>query len=296
MTKVARAPGRNSTYRKLSKEDKAIRAEILRKRSTIVGNLKKGLTVGGVCQEWLDDPESFVIWSLESGFQLGLKLFRIDSKAEFCPANCLWNDSQSFQDLAGNVYGKLTVIKRTDNKSGDSWLWECLCECGKITSTTSSKLKSGHTRSCGCILSNYKDGRSKSPVHKAYMGMHTRCDKENYHQYESYGGRGITICDEWRSDFWAFHHWALTNGWEEGLTLDRVDVDGNYEPSNCRWATVAEQNDNRRNTLYLEYEGKRVTASKFSRLTEVPTASITYYLGLGVLIGEDIIKRYKRRK
>lgn len=296
MTKASRAGGRNSKYRELSEEDRAIRSEVLKKRSTIVGNLKKGLIVGGMCQEWLDDPESFITWSLKSGYRLGLKLYRVDSKAEFCPSNCVWNDSQSFQNLTGMVFGKLTVVCRSGKNNSDSWLWECLCECGGTALTTSSKLKSGHTRSCGCILANYKDGRSSSPVHKAYMGMHTRCDKENYHQYEAYGGRGITICDEWRSDFWAFHHWALTNGWEEGLTLDRVDVDGNYEPSNCRWATVAEQNDNRRNTLYLEYEGKRVTASKFSRLTEVPTASITYYLGLGVLIGEDIIKRYKRRK
>lgn len=133
-------------------------------------------------------------------------------------------------------------------------------------------------------------------LHAKRTSMLGRCYNPGDSRYKGYGARGITVCQEWRDSSTKFIEWAWASGYTGTESIDRVDNNGNYCPENCQWATKAEQNDNRRNTLYLEYEGRRLTASSFSRLTELPTASITYYLGLGVVTGEDIIKRYKRRK
>lgn len=113
-----------------------------------------------------------------------------------------------------------------------------------------------------------------SRLYYSWRHMKERCYNPSCHDYRHWGGRGITVCDAWKNDFLAFKEWALANGYEEGLTIDRIDNDGNYEPSNCRWATRAEQSNNRRCLHYLTYEGETKTISEWSRITGINTTTI----------------------
>lgn len=158
-----------------------------------------------------------------------------------------------FNDLTGNRYGKLTVIKRAYKNGSRNTYWLCKCDCGKETTVSAQHLKDGHTTSCGCVhkesLKNSvtTHGLPKHPLYKIYKAMKERTMKEYNKRYKNYGGRGIKICDEWLNDFKAFYEWAINNGYKEGFTIDRVDVNGNYEPPNCRWVTWKKQENNRTN-------------------------------------------------
>lgn len=143
-----------------------------------------------------------------------------------------------------------------------------LCGCGKPFKVLKSNAVSGHTRSCGCLkhrLPSYH-GMRGTPIYSSWDSMVQRCTNPKSAHYRNYGGRGISICPEWR-DFKAFHAWAIANGWSEGLEIDRRDNNGNYEPGNCRWATHAENNRNKRNNRLLTYRDQAKTIAEWSALT-----------------------------
>lgn len=123
-------------------------------------------------------------------------------------------------------------------------------------------------------------GGTKSRLFKIWSGMHERCERENHKHYENYGGRGITVCNEW-SDFATFEHWATETGYKDGLSIDRVDVDGNYTPANCRWATMREQQNNRRNNRKIEYNGEIHTVTEWAEITGIGKTTIKERLNMG---------------
>lgn len=171
-----------------------------------------------------------------------------------------------FQDLTGCRFGRLTVIKRVENhisKSGQQkTMWLCKCDCGNETIVSMEHLKKD-TISCGCYKKENtikifkKHGLSGSRLEKCYNHMISRCYNKKNKAYKYYGGRGIKVCDEWLNDNKKFFNWSINNGYKYNLTIDRINVNGNYEPNNCRWATNKEQAQNKRNNIFIEYNNEK---------------------------------------
>ena len=174
-------------------------------------------------------------------------------------------------DLTGQKFGRLTVIERADVRSHRREIvWRCVCDCGNMKDIPGYSLRSGMTSSCGCwkseVLANFKirsttHGLYHHPLHGIWNGMKIRCYDKNRKQYKNYGGRGIEVCDEWKNDFKAFYDWAMANGYQKGLSIDRIDNDGDYCPENCRWADNFTQANNSRQCHYIQYDGRTHMAS-----------------------------------
>lgn len=171
-----------------------------------------------------------------------------------------------FKNMIGEKFGRLTVTGLSDKKSGRKRYWICECDCGNTVLARSDSLRSKTTMSCGCfkkeqdkinLTKNHKGYNShQSRLYHIWQGMRKRCENTNCAQYPEWGGRGITVCDEWSKDYKTFMNWSVSNGYRDFLSIDRIDVNGNYEPSNCRWTTAKVQANNRRSNINVEYNGE----------------------------------------
>lgn len=169
------------------------------------------------------------------------------------------------EDITGNKYGKLTVTGFSHRNKNYRYYWKCKCDCGNEKIVERSQLKNEKTKSCGCLVkerateANITHGMSGTKIYKIWYGMKTRCYNSVSPKYKNYGARGIEICDEWLNSFETFYIWSMDNGYKEGLTIDRIDVNGNYEPSNCRWVDNKVQANNKTNNVYIIYNNKTQT-------------------------------------
>lgn len=186
---------------------------------------------------------------------------------------------KKYDDLTANKYGKLAVIERaiSTSKKDKHAYWKCLCDCGNYAIVASHRLKGGETRSCGCI----NNGKSYTRLYRIWNDMKKRCYIISETAYHNYGGRGIIVCDEWLHDFQAFYDWSMANGYREDLTIDRIEVNGNYEPSNCRWVTRKVQNNNTRRNHYLSFDGTTKSVAEWADITGIKQNTLLYRIRRG---------------
>lgn len=183
------------------------------------------------------------------------------------------------EDLTGRQFGRLTVIYRAENRNGRA-AWGCLCECGMRFVVIGKDLRNGHTKSCGCLRKDRASethlihGQTNTRLFRVWQKMISRCHSNADKDYKNYGGRGISVCDEWKKDFHSFYEWSMKSGYKEPLEIDRIDNDGDYTPSNCRWSTRKEQCNNRRNNRVITYNGKTQTVQQWADKTGVNRSTL----------------------
>lgn len=179
-------------------------------------------------------------------------------------------------DLTDKRFGRLTVISFAGQDKHHFAHWLCRCDCGNEKVISGSALRSGVTVSCGCYRleqankANTRHNLSHTRIYTEWRHMKDRCLNKNHKAYSYYGGRGISVCPEWINDVSVFADWAYSNGYKEGLTLDRIDPNGNYEPNNCRWISQAEQMANTRRCRVYEINCEKHTLSEWCKIYNVP--------------------------
>ena len=194
--------------------------------------------------------------------------------------------------LINKRFGRLIVL---DTYIKDKVRYcKCKCDCGNEKTTTYDHLMYGYTKSCGCLLidnarCNFKKhGKSKHPLHGVWNMIKQRCYNENNHAYKNYGGRGIKVCDEWldrEQGFINFYNWAMKNGYKRGLSVDRIDCNGDYDPRNCRLVDEITQQNNRRNNIMINVHGKNMTLKECSKMFNIKPFTLRkriFYLGWSI--------------
>lgn len=206
-------------------------------------------------------------------------------------------------DETGKRYGRLVVEKRVEN-IGAAAAFLCKCDCGKEKIVTGSHLRTGVTKSCGCLLVKHGKENGKlfithgitgTRLYRIWRAMRARCQNPKSTAYFKYGARGITVCDEWQ-DFTNFAKWAKENGYDENLSIDRIDNNGSYTPENCRWTTPRVQGNNTRRNVFLVYNGEKKTMTEWCRFLNVPVSRVKERLKKGWSVKDALeIPPLKRR-
>lgn len=195
----------------------------------------------------------------------------------------------NFIDLSGKQIGRLLVVRRVEDhvaRSGKHRVqYLCECGCGKLITVIGDNLRRGNTLSCGCLQkdtarrANKTHGETNSRLYGVWCGIKRRCNTPSDRAYRWYGARGITMCDEWHTSYQVFRDWAYHSGYDPDAprgqcTIDRIDPNGNYEPSNCRWVSQLEQANNLRSNHRLVYNGETHTMAEWGRIMNIPATKI----------------------
>lgn len=210
-------------------------------------------------------------------------------------------------DLVGRKFGRLFVVEEgerkidSDGRHRTSVKW--ICDCGATVTVRATRVRNGKTLSCGCIqkenlaMRNSIHQSCQTRLYRIWCAMKTRCDNPNTSIYKNYGGRGITVCDEWRNSFECFQKWALKSGYDDSKSVDRIDNNGNYTPANCRWATKIEQANNKRSNRMLYHNGVYKTVSEWAKVLNLPVYLIEDRVNkLGWSVEEALTLPIRNRK
>lgn len=197
----------------------------------------------------------------------------------------------NYKDLTGQRFGRLTAIKKDDTKKSRKAYWLCQCDCGNLKSVRSDSLQAGLIKSCGCLkkeqdsVNLYRtEAKKKSAkfgkpyghlmIHYIWANMKSRCYNQSDKRFGDYGGRGITVCDEWKDDFFEFYKWSMENGYTDKLSIDRIDNEKGYSPTNCRWASNQEQSNNRRSNINITIGNETKTLKQWCDIFNLPYSRI----------------------
>lgn len=177
----------------------------------------------------------------------------------------------AYIDITGKIFNDVEVLSRVENNKHNKAKFKCKCHCGNEFFCLGSSLKSGNTKSCGCLsrANRRTHGGTGTKLYYVWHDMIRRCYNTNHKNYKRYGYRGIKVCLDWKSDFSNFKEWSVDNGYKEGLSIDRIDNNGNYEPSNCRWVDMKVQSNNRSNTIWIYYNEEVMRLSELAEINNI---------------------------
>lgn len=193
--------------------------------------------------------------------------------------------------LANQKFGKLTVLEYSHTKNQRRY-WKCKCDCGNIVFVCTSNLKNGHSKSCGCENKGHfkkTHGKRQTRLYGIWAGIKKRClTGSNVSKW--YKDKGIKICDEWKDDFECFYNWAMSNGYNDNLTIDRINPNSDYSPENCRWIPLAEQAKNTTQNKLITYNGKTMILADWARTLHIKRATISARLERGWSVEDALTK------
>lgn len=196
------------------------------------------------------------------------------------------------KDLTGQRFGRLTVEPVWEIRKGHAY-WLCRCDCGGVKIVRGSHLKQGNVSSCGC-KDRTTHGETRTRLYHIWNGMRNRCSNKNYPGYPNYGGRGISVCEEWQ-EYIPFRDWAITNGYQDGLSIDRIDNNGGYSPDNCRWATPREQANNTRKVRLITYNGETHSVCEWSRILNIKQSTLNMRINKYRWSAEEALRKEVRK-
>lgn len=196
-----------------------------------------------------------------------------------------------------------TVLEKVASLDGKNSFYLCECSCERHTKKVIARhsLVSGNSKSCGCLSSEKSSERagthrmSGTRIHNIWKSMKERCYNPNHDQYKDYGGRGIIICDEWKNNFLNFYNWGVNNGYQDDLTIDRINNDGIYEPNNCRWSTRKEQGNNQRTNHLLTYNNKTQTMSQWADEVRLNPSTLQTRISRGWSVPDALFRPVKNK-
>lgn len=220
-----------------------------------------------------------------------------------------------YEDLSGRKFNRLKVLRlhhkkqlyRKGKPNGHMYYYLCQCECGNFSVVSAANLKNNAVKSCGCLqreeaqktTNKHKiHGKKNSRIYRIWSSMKSRCSHPSVNGYERYGGRGIKVCDEWKDDFLSFYEWSQKNGYSDKLTIDRINVNGDYSPSNCRWISWKEQSRNTRTNHNISYQGKTRCLKEWSEILGINYGTLKNRIRHGWSIQrafEEPVHQEKRR-